>query len=244
MLSLQTVLRAANVSLDDAVDKGRVFREKGIGILLTVEYTNKDSLDVWDSFALLSRNGPPLKYTYRARVLDFGESSSFKVTRMRYLNETENARVLYSATGVLLVVLAHGEMGVFDTFALALTFSGVLALLRLADLFICHALPLLYRLFARTRHVWLSFVFHTAEHAAPADSVAASLRLGGDDDAVEAELHASGTHYHRSYWGHEGKPVRQLQMLQEACYVYGTGFLCTTVFLLLCWQSIKEDSIL
>ena len=114
MLSLQTVLRAANVSLDDAVDKGRVFREKGIGILLTVEYTNKDSLDVWDSFALLSRNGPPLKYTYRARVLDFGESSSFKVTRMRYLNETENARVLYSATGVLLVVLAHGEMGVFD----------------------------------------------------------------------------------------------------------------------------------
>jgi hypothetical protein len=209
------------VSLDDLIGN-RTYREAGVSLMMDVEYTNKDPTDYWRWPV-----GAAVKYRYRVRKMNFGEDSRFKLTKWHHLARSEDSRVLYTAFGVLIVVIPHGELGYLNPFGVALGVSGFLALMRLADLFITRVLVQVYKLVPSLHYVWVTLAYYSKEHSPSDDLVRMHMREDGnfDEDRFEGDLHQMKEHANRAYWRKRGRAFRERQDRFEAYTVfYSAGF--------------------
>eukprot|EP00440_Ansanella_granifera_P055049 gb/GFBE01059674.1/.p1 GENE.gb/GFBE01059674.1/~~gb/GFBE01059674.1/.p1 ORF type:complete len:508 (+),score=78.52 gb/GFBE01059674.1/:1-1524(+) len=103
-ISLQTLLEAANISMDDGISGGLPRRWWGTAVELDIEYSNSNPYDFWFNWPWNTH----LTYTYTARKMgDY-------VWQSEVNHANGNKRTLVRHSGINLFVSVHGKLAQFN----------------------------------------------------------------------------------------------------------------------------------
>jgi hypothetical protein len=233
VLSLAKILKMANIDLDNKSFSNTTKRMQGVSLMLDITYENDREYWTWPW-------GKTISYSYRAREMDFGEQSRFRVSKWHHLSTNRDERILHVAFGVLILVTPHGTLGVFRLIALILSLSAAGALFGLSDVFVTKVLVQVYKFCKclKLYDVYLVYQYFTRDMTASAEKVKEIVKSDGqskfDDvtEEVQKDFERQSRIAKQAYW--QAHDFREKQEMAECALVFAAlaivlGFLISVM---------------